>query len=138
VEAGSENEPILKRGSGPAVEARIPLVRRFWGFLLLAALAIPASLALPSARVAEGASCAMACDHGDAEVCCCKASGAASFRRCSPADGSFLPVSAPRVVLAAVSVLPAPALAGWRTLPHTILLPGLVPDRPDPVPRLLS
>jgi len=116
-------------------------VRRISGFLLLAVLAIPASFALPSTRVAEGATCVMSCDHGHAgegATCCCKAGGGLSFRRCTPADGSFLPVSAPRVVLPAVSPLPAPAFAGWLTLLLTLFLSGFVPDRPDPVPRLLS
>jgi len=115
-------------------------VKRFGGLLLFCALAIPASLALPSTRVASGQSCAMACDHADAKVCCCASGGGgASFRRCpSPADW-FLQSSAMR------AIAPAPP-AGPFILPRSGFLEPmaaaaalrLASELPEPVPKLLS
>jgi hypothetical protein len=114
-------------------------VRRLWGALLFAALAIPASLSLPSARAAAGESCAMACAHGSGVACCCASGGAAaSMRRCAPGDGGFVPAPVVRVVLPPTSGVVAPAFSGWLALVLAAPLLRGAPDRPDPVPRLLS
>ena len=115
-------------------------MRRLGGILLLCALAIPASLALPSARMADGESCAMACDHGTGMACCC-ASGAAgtSLRRC-PTPGDWF-VQSP-VMRSVVPALPhgpvAPPLEGFLALLAAGIVLRVFPERPDPVPKLLS
>ena len=83
--------------------------------LLLAlalALAVPASLRLPSTRVATGQSCAMACGHGDARACCCASGGAAaSFSRCAPGDDAFVPASSARALAPPALFVPGPPAA---------------------------
>ena len=115
-------------------------VRRILGTLLLAALAIPASLGLPSTRMAGAEVCAMACEHGTGLACCCASGGAgASLRRCpTPADG-FLVSTAMRVVVPALPAGPAaPPLAGLLAPTGAGLVLPVFPERPDPVPRRLS
>ena len=115
------------------------LVRRLGGILLLGLLATPASLSLPSARVATGAVCAMACDHGTGMACCCASGSSASFRRCPvPGDG-LLQTQAMRVVVpdlpGSLGTLP---MAGLLALLTGGVFFRLFSERPDPVPKLLS
>ena len=114
-------------------------MRRLFGLIFVALLAVPASLALPSTSVATGESCKMSCDHGLGANCCC-ASGhtGSAFRRCVPDDGFFAPAAAARIILPPVSSTAIPALSGWIAL---LLALGLLrgsPRGPEPVPRLLS
>ncbi len=118
----------------------MPAMRRAAGMLLLALLAIPASLALPSTRMAGGEACAMACDHGTGMACCCESGTAGtSLRRCpTPADW-FLQSPVMRVVMPALPDGPAaPPLAGFLALLTAGLVLRVLPERPDPVPKLLS
>ncbi len=114
-------------------------MRPYSALLLLAALAIPASLALPSARMAAGESCAMSCDHGAGVACCCVSGGGSAFRRCPTPGDWFLHSSASRAVAPAAPGLPvAPALSGFLALMTADVLLRVFSERPDPVPRLLS
>jgi hypothetical protein len=115
-------------------------MRRLLSALVFAALVIPASLALPSTRMAAGEGCAMACDHGTGMACCCEAGGAGtSLGRCpTPADW-FLQSPAMRVVVPAPPDGPvAPPFSGFLALLTAGLLLRAFPERPDPVPKLLS
>jgi hypothetical protein len=115
-------------------------VRRFFGTLVLTVLATPASLSLPSTRMANGESCPMACSHGDAKACCCADGGAgASFRRCPTPGDWFVRSPAMRSIMPAPADGPgAPPLAGLLVLLSAGLLLRVFSDRPDPVPKLLS
>jgi hypothetical protein len=115
-------------------------VRRVFGLLFVVLLAVPASVGLPSKQMAAGESCKMSCDHGLGVDCCCAAGKTSSFRRCVPDDGGFTPAPTARVILPPVSSTTgsAPILSGWVALLLTLGLLRGSPDRPDPVPRLLS
>jgi hypothetical protein len=114
-------------------------MRRFSGFLLLAALAIPASLALPSTTVAAGRTCAMACEHGTGMACCCASGGGDSLRRCPSPGGWFLPSSAMRAVARELPSGPAALpLSGFLALMTAGFVLSVLSERPDPVPKLLS
>jgi hypothetical protein len=119
---------------------RIASVRRLGGFLLLFALAIPASLGLPSTRTAQGEACAMACDHGTGMACCCSPGGAGSLlRRCPTEADWFLQSPATRVVVPSLPDGPvAPPFAGFLALLTAGFVLRVLPERPDPVPKLLS
>ncbi len=107
--------------------------------LVLAVLAIPASLALPSTRMAAGEACAMVCDHGTGMDCCCaKGGGGPALRRCpSPADG-FLHTAAVRAVAPPPTRPVAPTWAGYLALMTAGFILRAFSQRPDPVPKLLS
>ncbi len=114
-------------------------VRRLGGILFLSALAIPASLALPSTTVAAGQACAMACEHGTGMACCCASGGGESLRRCPSPGGWFLPSSAMRAVAPALPSGPAPLpLSGFLALMTAGFVLRVLSERPDPVPKLLS
>lgn len=115
-------------------------MRRLFGTLILAALAIPASLALPSTRAAGGEACAMACEHGTGVACCCASGGTGTaLRRCPTPGDWFIPSLALRSVVPAQPDGPeAPPLAGFLALLTAGIVLRVFPERPDPVPRLLS
>jgi len=115
-------------------------VRRLGSILLLSLLAIPASVVLPSTRMAAGEKCAMACDHGTGMACCCSSDGVGtSLRRCATPGDWFLQSSATRAVAPASPAGPlAPAPSGFLVLLTGALLFRFSSEGPEPVPRPLS